>query len=77
MKTYQKIIISIILIIITISLTFLFYKQAKGLYNSDLLAHIAFHASGYSIVQLIYKFIIKFLGGKFRNCNIFNICRNS
>ena len=65
MKRYQKLIISIILVIITVLLTFLFYKHATGQYTSDLPLHIYLNASSYSILQLFYKFIINYLGGHF------------
>lgn len=64
MKKNEKIIIFIILILIGILLTYLFYNQAIDNFESDFAIQLSENASEYSITKIIYCFINKYLGGK-------------
>lgn len=69
MKKWEKISIFIVLVIIGIMSTYLFYNQAINKFPSDLIAHIeaALESDGlegqYTITKPIYKFIYNYLGG--------------
>lgn len=64
MKKNKDIIIFIILILIGILLTYLFYNQAIGNFESDLSIQLSDNASEYSVTKIVYSFIINYLGGK-------------
>lgn len=66
MKKNQKIIIGILLLIIGILTTYLFYNQAINKFYSDLSFHIDFALKGsnqYSITGIFYKIIYQYIGG--------------